>query len=82
MERRGLPTPCNKCLPYLLDEHSGAIEIFMMAIDRIRYSSMGKPIGVDLNTVIELVKLTEDKQPVDTIKKVMLLSHELIKDGN
>jgi len=43
---------------------------------------MGQPIGLDLDTVIELVKLTNDETPIDTIKKVMLLSRELIKDGN
>lgn len=53
----------------------------MLAVNRLRYSSMGKPMGVDLNTVIELIKLMKDENPIDTIEKVMLLSGELIKDG-
>jgi len=58
-----------------------AVDVFMLAINRLRYSSMGKPMGVDLNTVIELIKLMKDENPIDTIEKVMLLSRELIKDG-
>ena len=43
---------------------------------------MGKPMGLDMPTVIELVKLSEDKTPIETIEKVMHLSRELIRDGN
>jgi hypothetical protein len=42
---------------------------------------MGQTMGVDLNTVIELIKLVKDENPINTIEKVMLLSRELIKDG-
>jgi hypothetical protein len=76
-----LPTPCASCLPYLEKEHEMAVNVFMLAINRLRYSSMGQTMGVDLNTVIELIKLVKDENPVNTIEKVMLLSRELIKDG-
>jgi hypothetical protein len=80
-ERKGLQTPCATCLPYLERENERAVNVFMLAINRLRYSSMGKPMGVDLNTVIELIKLMKDENPIDTIEKVMLLSKELIKNG-
>lgn len=54
----------------------------MLAINNILYSTMGKPIGISMDTVIELVKMTEDVTPVETIEKVMFLSRELIRDGN
>ena len=54
----------------------------MLAINNIQYSSMGKPMGLDMPTVIELVKLSEDRTPVETIEKVMHLSRELIRDGD
>ena len=69
-------------MPYLEEEHKGAVDIFMLAINNIQYSSMGKPMGLDMSTVIELVKLSEDRTPVETIEKVMHLSRELIRDGN
>ena len=54
----------------------------MLAINQIRYTPMGQSMGVDLNSVLGLI----DKIPVDdpktTIEKVMLLSVELIKNGN
>jgi hypothetical protein len=77
-----LPTPCRTCLPYLEEEHKGAVEVFMLAINNIQYSSMGKPMGLDMPTVIELVKLSEDKTPIETIEKVMHLSRELVRDGD
>jgi len=43
---------------------------------------MGQPIGLDLNTVIELIKMKKDENPIDTIEKVMLLSKELIQNGD
>lgn len=54
----------------------------MLAINDIKYSSMGKPIGLDMSTVIELVKLNGVYSPIETIEKVMHLSRELIRDGN
>ena len=54
----------------------------MLAINNIQYSSMGKPMGLYMPTVIELVKLSEDPTPIETIEKVMHLSRELIKDGD
>lgn len=55
----------------------------MLAITRIRYAPNGEPMGVDLNTVIDLVKLMEAEAPIETIEKVMFLSKELVtKDGN
>ena len=54
----------------------------MLAVNNIKYSPMGKPIGLDMPTVIELVKLNEDPTPVETIEKVMHLSRELIRDGD
>ena len=54
----------------------------MLAINNIQYSPMGKPIGLDMPTVIELVKLSEDKTPIETIEKVMHLSRELIRNGD
>jgi len=69
-------------MPYLEEEHKGAVDIFMLAINNIQYSSMGKPMGLDMSTVIELVKLSEDRTPVETIEKVMHLSRELVRDGN
>jgi len=54
----------------------------MMSLQRIRYAPNGQPMGVDLNTVIELVKLSGDANPLDTIEKTMLLSRELIQNGN
>jgi len=69
-------------LPYLEEEHKGAVEVFMLAINNIQYSPMGKPMGLDMPTVIELVKLREDKTPIETIEKVMHLSRELVRDGD
>jgi len=54
----------------------------MLAILKIRYTPMGEPMGVDLGTVIELVKLMDVSDPVTVIEKVMYLSHEIIKHGN
>jgi len=54
----------------------------MLAILKIRYSSMGKPMGIDLDTVIELVKLMEVKDPIPVIEKVMFLSNEIIIHGD
>lgn len=54
----------------------------MLAINNIQYSAMGKPMGLDMNTVIELVKLSKNETPVETIEKVMHLSRELIRDGD
>ena len=81
-KRKGLQPPCRTCLPYLEKEHCRAVDVFMLAINNIQYSSMGKPIGLDMPTVIELVKLSEDKTPVETIEKVMHLSRELVRDGD
>jgi hypothetical protein len=81
-KRKGEITPCEKCLPFVLDEHRKTVDIFMLAISKIRYSSMGEPIGLDLNAVIELVKLSDDPTPIETIEKVMFLSNEIIKSGN
>jgi hypothetical protein len=39
-------------------------------------------MGLDMPTVIELVKLSEDKTPIETIEKVMHLSRELVRDGD
>ena len=54
----------------------------MLAVNNIQYSSMGKPMGLDMPTVIDLVKLSEDKTPIETIEKVMRLSRELIRNGD
>jgi len=54
----------------------------MLGINQIRYTPMGQPIGLDLNTVIELIKMKKDENPIDTIEKVMLLSKELIQNGD
>ena len=54
----------------------------MLAINNIQYSAMGKPIGLDMSTVVELVKLSNDSTPTETIEKVMYLSRELIRDGD
>jgi len=54
----------------------------MLAINNIQYSPMGKPIGLDMSTVIELVKLNDDPTPTETIEKVMHLSRELIRNGD
>ena len=54
----------------------------MLAINNILYSAMGKPLGISMDTVIELVKMSNDPTPIDTIEKVMFLSRELIRDGN
>jgi hypothetical protein len=51
----------------------------MLSLYGIRYTPMGYPMGLDINTVIELVKLMKDPHPIDTIEKVMFLSNELIK---
>ena len=59
-----------------------AVEVFMLAINNIQYSAMGKPIGLDMSTVVELVKLSDDSTPTETIEKVMYLSRELIRDGD
>jgi len=69
-------------MPYLEEEHRGAVDVFMLAINNIQYSPMGKPIGLDMPTVIDLVKLSKDKTPIGTIEKVMHLSRELIKNGD
>jgi len=81
-ERKGLPTPCRTCLPYLEEEHKEAVNVFMLAINNICYSSMGKPIGVDFNSVLQLIEMMEVKNPIETIEKVMHLSRELIRDGD
>jgi len=39
-------------------------------------------MGLDMPTVIDLVKLSEDKTPIETIEKVMRLSRELIRNGD
>ena len=54
----------------------------MLAAGDIKYSPMGKPIGLDMGIVIDLVKMKNDPDPVRTIEKVMHLSRELIRDGN
>ena len=59
-----------------------AVEVFMLAINDIQYSPMGKPMGLDMSTVVELVKLSDDSTPTETIEKVMYLSRELIRDGD
>jgi len=69
-------------LPYLEPEHQSVVDIFMLAINNIQYSAMGKPIGLDMSTVVELVKLSNDSTPTETIEKVMYLSRELIRDGD
>ena len=54
----------------------------MLAFNNICYTSMGEPIGLDLNTVLKLIELMEIVNPIETIEKVMHLSRELIKDGD
>jgi hypothetical protein len=68
-------------LPILDDENREPIEVFMLAKENLRYTAMGKPMGIDLNTVIEIVKLMKLKNPIDCIEKVILLSNEIIKNG-
>ncbi len=74
-----MPTPCDTCLPYLADENKDAVNIFMLAINQMKYSSIGKSMGVDLNTVIEIVKLMKIDEPIETIERVMLLSKGMVK---
>ena len=54
----------------------------MLAIYKVRYNAMGKPFGLDLNTVIEIIKLMDVQDPIATIEKVMFLSNELISNAN
>jgi len=63
----------------LKDEHIDAVDIFLVAQRQVRYSAMGKPLGVDLNTVIELVKLKGCADPEGTVKKVVKLSDEFVR---
>ena len=42
---------------------------------------MGKPMGLDLNTVIEIIKLMDIDDSIETIENVMLLSRELVRDN-
>ena len=69
-------------MPYLLPENEKAVDVFMIAANQIRYSSMGKPIGLDLNAVIEIIKMMKIQNSIDIINKVMLLSHELISNAD
>jgi hypothetical protein len=69
-------------LPYLEEEHKEAVDVFMLAINNICYSPMGKPIGLDLNSVLKLIEIMKVKDPIETIEKVMHLSRELIRDGD
>ena len=54
----------------------------MLAINHIQYTPMGQPIGVDFKSVLELIKMIGVDDQKETIRKVMLLSNELIKNGN
>ena len=65
-----------------MDEHREAVEVFMIAMYKIRYDSTGKAIGLDLDTVIEIIKLIKVNDPISTIQKVMFLSNELIQNAN
>ena len=80
-KRNELPN-CGNCLPYLEKENEDIVSIFTVAIHKINYTQSGNAIGVDLNSVIELVKMKACKSPFDVIEKVMHLSNELIKSKN
>ena len=54
----------------------------MLGVNDIVYSAMGKPVGLNMSSIIELVKMMAISDPVKTIEKVMYLSRELIRDGN
>lgn len=81
-ERKNQATPCQRCLPFLAEENRKAIDVFMLSIYGVRYSPMGKPLGVDLKVVIELVKLMKDSNPIDTIERVIFLSERLIRNAD
>ena len=65
-------------MPFVLDEHREAVDVFMLSIHGIRYAPMGETLGVDIAVVIKLCELMNVSDPVETIEKVMYLSRELI----
>jgi len=66
----------------LREENEAAVDVFMIAVNQVRYSAMGKPMGIDVNTIIELVKLKQCTEPIETVKKVLKLSREFVIEGS
>jgi len=56
-DRRNKPPPCDACLPELLPENENAVRIYNLVQSQTRDLPNGQPKDIDLQAVIEVLKL-------------------------